>query len=1266
MKKKYFVLLFLVVGLVICFVKINAATDITSLPSGSGSNTDKYNYWTNFATSDGPKYIRGMRVTLLKTDGTQVGHSSNIIAYNEHFNILGSSENYVVLGTGCSKVQYLMGTSGCNVYNKLTKSGDGNPWASFSGYIYTAESLSSLFSPFNVSLQSYIENWDLDRIWEWADTDKLDINDSRIVSLYSKLFGLSADDLKNIAESVNTSSNPDDALFNNLWITVEPITMLTFDGKMYLGTSYELGFLGYVNWKPVNSAMGRVLPCAALTTGDIITRYKNVPGASSTSYFNGNLNIVDLSESASYSGGVSLQNVCSKTSGGKNTDILAESYVTGNKGAGIGLVYFKDTFKLSLTCEEVNSGISNYSSFMSKLESTYRKSGLNGIYALPEVANGIKYTVNGKTNVANKVWYINECTCYGVYDAYKNSNNIELYNLVKNRIKSVFVQKQSFFVSFVESVKEQVNKISETNPSSVGVVTQWDYIKYENLNCGYATATCEKVDFNDLDEEEYPYGGNYPSFDGCEDKCRSEVGWGNNYKYFDCLYNCSVDSEQINEQNKIIKSCQKLPLYPSESFTNEYLKENKELYEQCFDLYNSQFGTSWTISSYQSAGCITQDEKVDVKKKYNCTPSYNVGTCINQENVFYTDTSQELNEEDYWKYCVFSDENAMYTINEHKWSDKNQPLKYHDEKISSPYCEVYCIENLTGAFNSETIKVKAGQHFVWNGHSVSGSRTCKTKSIEWDKFTTDLKNKNNEIELAFNEYLSERDQNDSYIEETNNDCTCYRSVPCACSDPGKTGCTCQESYTCTKTDYSYSSPAYGSKSNGTYVEAVNVSTTCASSGVTFDVDGKLKEYEDIKNDAKQIYNDMLKCYNADNNSTWVNSSITSESENYSSGSSWDQWLYFVEPSAIVKYNYTINGSSGLYSVNQEMDKKIEPTKKENKNDCQTVKGGIEVLTSCDESTNKCTREMLGIKKCTKVEMTKGANIDFNIPAGIYDHINKDGNISFNAAQLETLKSQYISQGKTFNYIYLGYSNFPVEYKTPDGLYGKEYDNGELSITYSNLGHKVPNKSTAVDSILDAIDKEKYGNWQCEFEVYSELIPEDDPDNPYDPSDPNNPNNPNNPNKGDINLIYRPIDLYDPFPDIDASGRETGSNWCYGLGDRTNCSNTNPVVDEFILNNRDVEGHEIYSEEPMYTFILTPSIIKEIRNYNDENSYADYYGSYSGKTYDFKCNTGTGKTCISDYLSYLIDITGAKNQPGVCVDDKYRSYNDPNNFDSCRY
>ena len=88
---------------------------------------------------------------------------------------------------------------------------------------------------------------------------------------------------------------------------------------------------------------------------------------------------------------------------------------------------------------------------------------------------------------------------------------------------------------------------------------------------------------------------------------------------------------------------------------------------------------------------------------------------------------------------------------------------------------------------------------------------------------------------------------------------------------------------------------------------------------------------------------------------------------------------------------------------------------------------------------------------------------------------------------------------------------------------------------------------------------------------------------------------------------------------------------------------------------------------MYTFVLTPAIIKEIREYNDNNSYASYTGSLGTAQYfDYQCEEGTGIACISDYLSYLIDITGAKDRPGVCVDDQYRSYNDVTSFYNCRY
>ena len=105
-----------------------------------------------------------------------------------------------------------------------------------------------------------------------------------------------------------------------------------------------------------------------------------------------------------------------------------------------------------------------------------------------------------------------------------------------------------------------------------------------------------------------------------------------------------------------------------------------------------------------------------------------------------------------------------------------------------------------------------------------------------------------------------------------------------------------------------------------------------------------------------------------------------------------------------------------------------------------------------------------------------------------------------------------------------------------------------------------------------------------------------------------------------------------------------------------------------LLSNEVETDEIYNTEPMYTFILTPSIIKEIRNYNKtgDNNYAKYTGSLDSKTFDYKCNEGTGRTCISDYLSYLIEITNAKNNPGVCVSDDTRTYNNPTSFENCRY
>ena len=117
-----------------------------------------------------------------------------------------------------------------------------------------------------------------------------------------------------------------------------------------------------------------------------------------------------------------------------------------------------------------------------------------------------------------------------------------------------------------------------------------------------------------------------------------------------------------------------------------------------------------------------------------------------------------------------------------------------------------------------------------------------------------------------------------------------------------------------------------------------------------------------------------------------------------------------------------------------------------------------------------------------------------------------------------------------------------------------------------------------------------------------------------------------------NIEYRVIDLKDPFPgnaakagsslfNTNIKGRKPGSNW-----------NSTTVVQKEILKNRGVNDDEIYKLTPLYEFELTPSVIKEIREYNDKHSYDDFTLSCKGENkqacvasgFDFKTKFGIVK------------------------------------------
>lgn len=102
------------------------------------------------------------------------------------------------------------------------------------------------------------------------------------------------------------------------------------------------------------------------------------------------------------------------------------------------------------------------------------------------------------------------------------------------------------------------------------------------------------------------------------------------------------------------------------------------------------------------------------------------------------------------------------------------------------------------------------------------------------------------------------------------------------------------------------------------------------------------------------------------------------------------------------------------------------------------------------------------------------------------------------------------------------------------------------------------------------------------------------------------------------IIYRPIDLDNPFPGIGGSSsksRETGTNWCEkdltknvlhcSASTSTTPNKGNKVVQTQITNNRKVKTYEVYKRSPLYEVTIDANAIKTIQDYNKKHPYDDW-------------------------------------------------------------
>ena len=557
-----------------------------------------------------------------------------------------------------------------------------------------------------------------------------------------------------------------------------------------------------------------------------------------------------------------------------------------------------------------------------------------------------------------------------------------------------------------------------------------------------------------------------------------------------------------------------------------------------------------------------------------------------------------------WKSCVFND---------------NSKRDYNlGDTGNNSYCPVYCVEDLASTLSENVPVVEAGEYFTWpnNSGGLYGTRYCQTKDVYFTRFQNELKQANEDIDEYYINYQLYKQGASHYASESltmGRGCDpVYEYYSCPTEEnPDKT---CRRFLYYADNYYSYdgTTASFGGKtktfSSGKacgYSKARNKLNSAYSSAKS-SRDSYYNRYTNAKPIPSQLLQRMKDCY----------------------GNYRDSEVYNVNPTVTIDYR----GANGnIYSYNGKLHTSVDYSSTKKNQTCTT--------TSVYVQTDYRTGTYRSVEKCTKVTAERSADVEYYLDSSVFRYVNKATAVSFHAQFLNQYK-----QDKYFNYYDIGKGNLPVSYGTKPGLYGSSVGRGNLSLYIDNFGH-LENNSSRIENIItnDAArnGRSNYQNVYCSYLVLEGIA-----------CTTGNCEQDTNPDADDFKqkVIYRPIDLSNPFPDIDGNGRKTGTNWCYN----GNCKNNNTTVKNVILDNRDVSSDEVYNLEPMYSFTLTPSIINQIRQYNKNSKYDDIVMTCDR---DNKGNNVLGRHCISDYLDDLITLT---NATGTCTQDRKTT------FDSCRY
>ena len=580
------------------------------------------------------------------------------------------------------------------------------------------------------------------------------------------------------------------------------------------------------------------------------------------------------------------------------------------------------------------------------------------------------------------------------------------------------------------------------------------------------------------------------------------------------------------------------------------------------------------------------------------------GNCNSKTKGYITDENNE------WK-CVFYSTKSSYS-----------EVKNHFKDISNDYCAVYCTEKIDYEFPLNSTKVYAGQYMVVKDSVMdpaiwpvryNSRKTCRTTKethstegyINVKQFEDDMKANEDAIKAAWDNYRTwyakqEACDKATYSGQgTHQDCAEYGTIY----------------YTYEGVEYSY----YGCKRYETKTHNNYTNGKATYDGQTFTCDYKtsscgcyskpnyssqissaLSTYNSLINKRNSMLNQINQCNNFTVDFTFE-PKLKLEYEEPIYGDTFNLVQSASSSSSYRRFYTSGNASAGSGSYQGSAPTKTMQIRNCTWDNCKSTKSQTYPVT-------------------TWVEARKAVTKEYGLDNNVYRYIAKYSGRSFHTA----------AEAGT-NYTHMSYSNLPVHVSTYPG----KYDFRVITTTYGS-GNKFT-KYVFNGNTFAGKSYKKDGIYNCQYEIPCDrfIVKKDCTEfkarcgKQYQESG------------CSAELIYRTISLDTDkssgsslaFLTQSGSVRTPGDNWKYA-----------GRVDEYIVNNRQVKGYEVYKQSPMYEITLTPALMKTIRTYNK---------SMNNRKVSVYEGTSKPTTGVAGYTSQ--DGLKCTDNGGHCTSQKIRDW-----------